>query len=71
MSHCPGLWADKEGLWKRKYPGPGITEDQVKIEEYSMILTTKVLNGEVEKTGDIGETADLLESIYDPAVIAL
>jgi hypothetical protein len=51
----------KEGLWGKKSPGPGIIEDQSKIEEISMIQTTKPLNGEVEKTGDIGETADLLE----------
>jgi hypothetical protein len=34
-----------------------------------MILTTKVLNEEVEKIGDHGETADLLEILYDPADI--
>jgi hypothetical protein len=56
-----GLRADKEGLWKKKDSGLVITEDQVKIEEYSMILTTKVLNVEVEKIEDIGGTADLLE----------
>jgi hypothetical protein len=31
-----------------------------------MILTTKVLNGEVVKRGEIGETADLLEISNDP-----
>jgi hypothetical protein len=36
-----------------------------------MILTTKVLNVEVEKTGDLGETADLLEILFDPASILL
>lgn len=61
--------ADKEGLWKKKYSGLGITEDQAKIEEYSMILTTKVLNEEVKKIGDLGKTADLLEKLYDPADI--
>jgi hypothetical protein len=64
-----GLWADKEGLWKKKNSGLGITEDQAKIEEYSMILTTKALNEEVEKIGGLGETADLLEILYDPAEI--
>ena len=34
-----------------------------------MILTSKVLNVEVEKIGDIGETADLLEILYDPVNI--
>lgn len=34
----------------------------MKIEENSMILTIKVLNAGVEKIGDIGETADLLDS---------
>jgi len=34
-----------------------------------MILTTKVLNEEVKKTGELGETADLLEIVYDPADI--
>jgi len=61
----------KEGLWGKKSPGPGIIEDQSKIEEISMIQTTKPLNGEVEKTGDIGETADLLEISYIPADIFL
>jgi hypothetical protein len=43
----------------------------MKIEENTMIQTTKALNGEVEKIGDIGETADLLEISYDPADIFL
>jgi hypothetical protein len=29
----------------------------------------KALNGEVEKTGDFGETADLLEILHGPADI--
>jgi hypothetical protein len=36
-----------------------------------MILATKVPNEEVEKIGDLGETADLLEILYDPADILL
>jgi hypothetical protein len=39
----------------------------VKIEENSMIQTTRALNVEVEKIGDIGRTADPLELLYDPA----
>jgi hypothetical protein len=65
------LRVDQEGLWKKKYSGLGITEDQVKIEEHSMILTSKVPNVEVEKIGDIGETADLLDILYDPVDILL
>jgi len=37
-----------------------ITEGQVKIEECSMILTTKVLNREGERSGDFWGTADHL-----------
>jgi hypothetical protein len=48
-------------LWGKKNPGLGITEDQVRIEENSIIQTTMALNVEVEKIGDIGETADILE----------
>lgn len=58
---------DKEGLCGKKYPGLGITEDHVKIEENSMIQTTRALNVEVEKIGDIGRTADPLEHLYDTA----
>ena len=58
-------------LWGKKNPGPGLTEDQVKIEENSMIQTTMALNVEVEKIGDIGRTADPLEILYDPADIFL
>jgi hypothetical protein len=39
----------------------------VKSEENSMIQTTMALNVEVEKIGDIGWTADLLEILYDSA----
>jgi hypothetical protein len=39
----------------------------VKIEENSMIQTTRALNVEVEKIGDIGRTADPLELLYDTA----
>jgi hypothetical protein len=46
-----------------------IIEDQAKIDEDSMILTTKVLNAEVEEIEDIGKTADLLEILFDPADI--
>jgi hypothetical protein len=63
--------ASKEGLWGKKNPGLGRTEGSMKIEENTMIQTTKALNGEVEKIGDIGETADLLEISYDPADIFL
>jgi hypothetical protein len=48
-------------LWGKKNPGLSITEDQVRIEENSIIQTTMALNVEVEKIGDIGETADILE----------
>jgi hypothetical protein len=43
----------------------------VKIEENSKIQTTRALSVEVEKIGDIGETADLLEILFDPADIFL
>jgi hypothetical protein len=36
-----------------------------------MILTTKVLNAEAEKIGDLGETADLREVFYDLVDILL
>jgi hypothetical protein len=36
----------------------------VKIEENPMIQTTRGLIGEVEKTGDIGETAGPLEFLW-------
>jgi hypothetical protein len=36
-----------------------------------MILTTKVLNAEVEMIGDLGGTADLLRVLSDPADIFL
>jgi hypothetical protein len=39
----------------------GIIEDQVKIDENSMIQTTQVLSAETEKIEDIGKTAELLE----------
>jgi hypothetical protein len=39
----------------------------VKIEENSMIQTTRALNVEVEKIGDIGRTVDPLELLYDTA----
>ncbi len=55
---------DKEGLCGKKYPGLGITEDHMKIEENSMIQTMRALNVEVEKIGDIGRTADPLELLY-------
>jgi hypothetical protein len=58
---------DSESLWGKKNPGLGIIEDQVKIEENSMIQTTRVLNVEAEKIEDIGRTADPLELLYDPA----
>jgi hypothetical protein len=61
----------KERLWGKKKTGLGIIEDQVKIEENSNIQTTRALNVEVEKIGDIGETAELLEILYDPADIFL
>jgi hypothetical protein len=48
-----------------------ITVDQAKIEEKLIIQTTMALNVEVEKIGDIGETADPLEIIYYPADIFL
>jgi hypothetical protein len=41
----------------------------VKIEEKSIIQTTRALNVEVEKIGDIGRTADPLELLYDSADI--
>lgn len=66
-----GLKDDKEGLCGIKNPGMRITEDQAKIEEKSMIQTTMALNVEVEKIGDIGETADPLEILYYPADIVL
>jgi hypothetical protein len=43
----------------------------MEIEENTMSQTTKAQNGEVEKIGDIGETADLLEISYDLADIFL
>ncbi len=52
--NCAGLKDEKEGLWGKKNSGGGITEDLVRIEENLMIQTTKALNGEVEKIGDIG-----------------
>ena len=53
-------------MWK-KVPRSGITEDQVKIEENSMIQTTRAPNVEMEKIGDIGRTGDPLELLNDPA----
>jgi hypothetical protein len=41
----------------------------VKIEEKSIIQTTRALNVEVEKIGDIGRTAGPLELLYDSADI--
>ena len=41
----------------------------MKIDGNSMIHTTRVLNVEEEKTGDIGKTADLLEILFDSADI--
>jgi hypothetical protein len=55
----------------KKEPSLRIIEDQVKIEEKSIIQTTRALNVEVEKIGDIGRTADPLELLYDPADIFL
>ena len=52
---------DKEGSWGKKNPDMGITEDQVKIVDNSMIQTTRALNVEEEKIGDVGKTADPLE----------
>jgi hypothetical protein len=49
----------------------GITEDQVKIVENSMIPTTRALNVEEGKIGDIGKTAGPLDILYDPADIFL
>jgi hypothetical protein len=46
-----------------------IIEDQAKIDENSMIQTTRVLNAEVEKTEDIGKTADLIEILFYPTDI--
>jgi hypothetical protein len=43
----------------------------VKTEENSMIQTTRALTVEVEKTGDMGETADPLEISPEPADIIL
>jgi hypothetical protein len=43
----------------------------VKTEENSMIQTTRALIVEVEKTGDMGETADPLKISCDPADIFL
>ena len=37
---------------------PKWTEDQVKIEGDSIIKISKVLNGEVEKTTDLGKTGE-------------
>jgi len=62
---------DNEGLWGKEKKGLGITDDQVKIEESSMIQTTRVLSVEVEKIGDIGRTADLLKTLFDPVDIFL
>jgi hypothetical protein len=39
----------------------------VKIEENSMIQTTRAPNVEMEKIGDIGRTGDPLELLNDPA----
>ena len=61
----------KEGLWGKRNPDIVITEDQVKIEENSTIQTTRALIAEVEKIGDMGETADPLEVSYDSADIFL
>jgi hypothetical protein len=61
--------AAREGVWGKKNPGLGRTEDQMKIEENTMIRTMKALNGDVEKTGDFGETADLLDILQGPADI--
>jgi hypothetical protein len=54
-----------------KNPDMGITEDQVKIVENSMIPTTRALNVEEGKIGDIGKTAGPLDILYDPADIFL
>jgi hypothetical protein len=43
----------------------------VKIVENSMIPTTRALNVEEGKIGDIGKTAGPLEILYDPADIFL
>jgi hypothetical protein len=70
-TYCRMAPAFREGLWGKKNPGQGRTEDYMKIEENSMIRTTKVLSGEVEKTGDVGETAGLLDISPDFADIFL
>jgi hypothetical protein len=70
MNHA-GLRADREGTWEKKNPGLGIAAEHMKTEEKSMIQTTRALSVEVEKTGDMGETAGPLKISCDPADIFL
>jgi len=49
--------------WGRENTDLGRTEGQAKIEENSMAQTMLVQNVEVDKIGDIGETADHLETV--------
>ena len=66
-----GLRDEREGTWGKKNPGLGRAAERVKTEENSMIQTTRAQIVEVEKTGDIGETADPLEISSEPADIIL
>ena len=44
----------RENLWEQTNAGLGMIEDQVEIDEYSLIQTTRDLNGGVDQTEDIG-----------------
>jgi hypothetical protein len=52
--HISHSGVTKGGLWEQTNAGLAMIEDQVKIDENSMIQTTRVLNGGVGQTEDFG-----------------
>jgi hypothetical protein len=52
--HISHSGVTKGGLWEQTNAGLGMIEDQVKIDENSMIQITRVLNEGVGQTEDFG-----------------